>query len=145
MNLTDLKNLDRKLFKLRQSVQTPGMVGGEKPEELEIKQRIEKLWLDVHDLRERRRLADAEKKDKGELLFTVFSPIICGKDAGRYVAGLRETRHTGLRSAVLWHWKRGGELDHTAAAWRPIADSRFFGWEYDFRNLMSAERLEPAA
>lgn len=97
----------------------------------------EKLWLQTSNLADARLLAAAQKRDKGEILFVVFRPILCGQPGSKTSYGVRETIRTPHCIGDRSQWKSDREV--AKINWRAAVRSDDTDINWDFRQAMKVE------
>lgn len=106
------------------------------PELAAIAEAAQKLWLASGTLADQKLLKLGERKDKGEVLWTVFRPIILGRGEKAYSGGVTEMVRTPNRTSLQYFWHSERAADRKPAKWTPERPA----WaDLDFRRAMNLE------
>lgn len=133
MTIAKLRSIERQLFKLVQSLRPLK----NEPEVVALYAWAEKEWSRIWNLYKARSLAAAAKRDRGEVLFTVFRPAYRTSAVEENV----RTPNRMLRR-VAWKHYSTGELEPWKEFSGEVSCNRLYSPEYDFKRLM---RMEAAA
>lgn len=133
MKLKNVRKLERAYWKL---MRTAEEIARQEPQSVafNIKEAATKEWCAWHDKLRRMESAAAEKRDKGVILFEVFTPVHRGQ-------AVKHCIRTPHRMITQTYWKHyaTGELQKPAS--EPHVDTllRFTSPERDFKRLQQAE------
>lgn len=123
MKTEALERLAFKMYKVHQALATAAKTD---PQLEPLRALTNELWSRAHKVARARQLVTAARQDKGEVLWTVFSPIILVSGSLRYRGGVRETVRTSHRKSVAFHWKDSARREREWEPARPdLVDSDF--------------------
>lgn len=133
MKLSTLKAAERAAYRLMKAFEAEAKYD---PAAKQLKETYSALWMERHNAWKKAAVAAATRKDKGEVLWTVFKPGACGST--------REMIRTpNLLTTKTW-WPDTWDRSMRRMSSEPYVEIQGKLWttEYDFRNAM---RLEVAA
>lgn len=133
MNNQQLKNLVYKVLKSSNALATAAKTD---PELQEASAAAWELYKKLSAISGRRLIAAGQKRDKGEVLWTVYAPIMCGKGEQRRSYGTRVTLRTPNLIGLAHLWHTDTESERKPMAWEPTMGGSDNPWGHDFSYTM---------